>query len=150
VKLSTHFRLAEFEFSATATRHGIPNAVPERLMPNLMRLVGMLEQVRQIAGGQPLRITSGYRNAQINRLVRGSDNSAHMDARAADFTIPAYGSPLDLCELIAESGIEFDQLIHEYGAWVHLGIAREGVAPRRQTLTIDRTGTRPGLHRVIA
>ena len=150
MKLSAHFTLQEFEFSSTATRHNIPNNVPERLMPNLMRLVVILEQVRQIAGGQPVRVTSGYRDPKLNRLVNGSNNSAHTEARAADFTIPAYGSPLDLCLLIAESGVQYDQLIHEFGRWVHIAVAKDNMAPRRQNLTIDRTGTRHGLHKVIA
>lgn len=148
--LSTHFRLEEFEFSEAATRHGIDNHVPERLIPNLGRLIGVLEQVRQLCGGAPMRITSGYRGGELNRLVRGSDHSAHLDCRAADFQIPAFATPLEICERIAASPIHFDQLIHEFGAWVHVSIARENVEPRRQLLTIDRTGTRAGLHRVLA
>ena len=34
----------------------------------------------------------------------------------------------------------FDQLIHEYGRWVHLGLAPEGVTPRLQALTIFTPG----------
>ncbi len=145
MKLSAHFTLREFEFSQTAIRHGLDNRVPERLMPNLGRLVGVLEQVRQIAGGHPLRISSGYRSQKLNALVKGSPESAHIEARAADFTIPAYGSPLDVCKLIAGSGVQFDQLIHEFGAWVHIAVPPMGVEPRHRTLTIDRQGTRGGL-----
>lgn len=145
MKISAHFTLAELEVSQIATRHGLDNRVPDRLMPNLGRLVGALEQVRQIAGGHPLRISSGYRSQKLNTLVKGSQDSAHIEARAADFTIPAYGSPLEVCRLIAWSGVQFDQLIHEFGAWVHISVPRMGVEPRNQTLTLDRQGPRGGL-----
>ena len=35
---------------------------------------------------------------------------------------------------IEASGLEYDQLILEYG-WVHVGLAREGLLPRREALT---------------
>lgn len=145
MRLSAHFTLAEFETSQTAARRGIDNRVPERLMPNLQRLVGALEQVRQIAGGNSLRISSGYRAPQVNALVGGSATSDHMDARAADFTIPSFGTPLELCLLIAGSEIQYDQLIHEFGAWVHMSVPGQGQRARRRNLTIDRQGARTGL-----
>jgi hypothetical protein len=51
---------------------------------------------------------------------------------ACDFVCPDFGTPYEVAEAIARVGIEFDQLIREYG-WVHLGLS-EG-EPRRQTLT---------------
>jgi hypothetical protein len=36
---------------------------------------------------------------------------------------------------IAASSIVFDQLIYEYGRWVHLGLEIAGEAPRFQTLS---------------
>jgi len=32
-------------------------------------------------------------------------------------------SPFDTCELIVAMGLPFDQVIHEFGRWVHLGVA---------------------------
>jgi hypothetical protein len=37
---------------------------------------------------------------------------------------------------IARSGLVYDQIIHEYGRWVHLGLAAGDSPPRRQLLTI--------------
>ena len=48
----------------------------------------------------------------------------------------------DRCRAIAAAGIRFDQLIHEFGRWVHLSVDPR---MRRNVLTIDRSGTRPGL-----
>jgi zinc D-Ala-D-Ala carboxypeptidase len=143
--LSAHFARAEFEVSDSAARNNIRNRIPDEAMPNLIGLVGLMEQVRQVLGGFPITITSGYRSPELNALVRGSKTSAHMDARAADFICPRAGSPYDVCKIIAASGIEFDQLIHEFGRWVHIATPPPGRAPRKRILTIDRLGTREGI-----
>lgn len=41
---------------------------------------------------------------------------------------------------IANSDIPYDQLILEYGRWVHMAIAREGAEPRRELLMIFEQG----------
>jgi len=43
------------------------------------------------------------------------------------------------------ASLDFDQLIHEFGGWVHVGRAPAGQAARHQVLTIDRAGARFGL-----
>ena len=70
---------------------------------------------------------------------------SHPRGLAMDFTAPAFGTPLEVCRAIAASEIDFDQVIHEFGAWCHLGVAAPGEAGRRMVLTIDRAGERPGL-----
>ena len=72
----------------------------------------------------------------------GSAPPAHMVGFAADFACPANGKPLAVCRAIAAAGIPFDQLIHEYGRWIHIGI---GPRARQQLLTIDSRGGRAGL-----
>lgn len=49
---------------------------------------------------------------------------------------------LAVAHAIQRSGIAFDQLLHEFDAWVHISFAAH---PRAQVLTIDARGTRPGL-----
>ena len=46
------------------------------------------------------------------------------------------GNLLAVAQAIAASPLRFDQLIHEYGRWVHLGLAPATCEPRLQTLTI--------------
>ena len=41
-----------------------------------------------------------------------------------------------------QKSTERDQLIHEFGRWVHLSVDPR---MRRDVLTIDRSGARPGL-----
>jgi hypothetical protein len=43
-------------------------------------------------------------------------------------------------KLMGVEALPFDQLIHEYGRWVHLGLAVDGKTPRLQALTIFTPG----------
>jgi zinc D-Ala-D-Ala carboxypeptidase len=143
-RLSEHFTLAELTVSETAARRGLDNTPPPSALGNLVRLAALLEAVRtQI--GRPVIVISGYRAPEVNRLVGGNTGSAHTAGRAADIISPAFGTPLQLARAIEASGLPFDQVIHEFGRWVHVSIAPEGAPPRRMALTIDLTGTRTGL-----
>ena len=67
--------------------------------------------------------------------IGGVDTSEHCDGRAADIICPAYGSPYQVAQAIYAAGIEFNQLILEYGAWVHISIPKCGRGPKMETLT---------------
>lgn len=136
--MTPNFTLAEL----TVTTTGLVNTPNADQLANIERLAATLERVRKVLGGKPLLVTSAFRSPAVNRAVGGAPTSSHVHGLAADFTCPRYGSPLQVCMAIEESGIEFDQLIHEYGRWVHLGI---GPRERGEVLTIDKRGTRPGL-----
>lgn len=136
--MTPHFTLSEL----TRTDTGLANSPSDDELENLKRLAETLEQVRAALGGNPLRVTSAFRSRAVNKAVGGSPTSAHVLGLAADFTCPRFGPPLAVCRAIEATGIEFDQLIHEYGQWVHIGI---GPRKRSQVLTIDRHGTRSGL-----
>lgn len=141
-QLSRYFTLEEMTISETAARRGIINRPSAKALENLKRLTALLDQVRDQLG-HPIIVTSGYRSPEVNAAVGGSKTSAHCQGLAVDFTCPGVGSPLEVARRIAAMGLEFDQLIHEFGTWVHLGLRDD--APRRQLLTIDRRGTRAGL-----
>jgi len=142
--LSRYFSLDEMTLSETAVRYGISNKPGPVELANLRRLCATLDKVRDLLG-HPVIVTSGYRSESLNRAVNGSRSSAHMQGLAADIRCPGFGSPLAVCRAIAGSGIEFDQVIHEFGSWCHVGLAREDVMSRRQLLTIDSRGTAGGL-----
>jgi len=144
--LSAHFTLAEFTFSETAARAGVKNVPTIPAFLSLQKLAGVMELVRYLCGNNPITITSGYRNEETNRLVGGSANSAHMLGLAADFIVPCFGDPYDVCVAIQPyvGLLRIDQLIWEYGDWIHLGLCPHGVAPRGECLTIDEKGTRVG------
>ena len=143
--LSPHFTLQEFTYSQTASREGIPNQPDATAMENLKRTADVMEKVRTMCGNKPVTITSGYRGPQLNAAVGGSSTSAHCHGLAADFIIPGCGDPYAVCKIIEphmkELGI--DQLIWEYGDWVHLGLSSG--PPRYMAMTIDNSGTTMGI-----
>ena len=133
--LSPHFSLAELTASSMAARRGLPNTPGPEAFANLHRVALLLEDVRRLLGDKPVLVSSGYRSPPVNQLVKGSRNSAHMHGLAADFIVPAYGSPLQVCQAIEGSGLWFfDQLILE-GTWVHISLSPGPVPPRREVLT---------------
>jgi hypothetical protein len=55
-----------------------------------------------------------------------------MDGWAIDCSSSAH-TPYEVCQLVLKAGIKFDQMIHEYGRWMHISFAPE---MRQQELTI--------------
>ncbi len=148
-QLSPNFTLEEFTRSQTAARKGIDNTPDARILTNLRHLAAQLERVRTLLGNVPIHVSSGFRSAALNKAVGGSRKSAHMLGLAIDFTAPNFGTVLQTAKAVAQSDIEFDQIIHEYGSWVHLGVAAPGTQGARQLLTIAHgTGYLPGLKKI--
>jgi len=146
--LTAHFTLEEFTRSDKARSLSIDNTPAPVIVANLRRLARFNELVRLELAGASIIISSGYRCQALNRAVGGAGNSAHLEGLACDFTAPAFGTPMEICQAMEKSYLQFDQLIYERvggAVWVHLGIAVEGKTPRRQVLTIDSRGTRAGL-----
>jgi hypothetical protein len=135
--LSAHFSLAELTISQAATRLDIDNTPNEAQADNLRRLAETLEQVRSVLG-KPVTVNSGFRSAAVNVAVGGVPTSEHCDGRAADIICPAYGNPYQVAKAIYDAGLEFNQLILEFGQWVHISIPRQGSAPKGESLTYRR------------
>jgi hypothetical protein len=130
--MTEHFSLDELTASQEATRHGINNKPSEKVVENLRMLAALLEQVRELLGDRSIRISSGYRSLALNRHIGSNDTSAHVRGYAADFTCPAFGTPITVAKKIAESNLKFDQLICEGNAWIHISCDPKN---RRQVLT---------------
>jgi hypothetical protein len=138
--LSTNFTLDEFTNSQTAERNGIDNTPPDSMLPTLRQTAYGLELVRTLLNNKPILISSGYRSPALNAAAGGAQGSQHLLGEACDFTCPTYGTPEQVVRAIVASKIPFDQVIHEFGRWVHISF---GPRNRRQALTIDKMGTRP-------
>ena len=152
-KLAPNFSLWEMVRSATATAKKIFN-LPDEAGIERLRLVAVniLQPVRNFFG-RSVRVNSGYRSPALNAAVgsKASKTSQHMKCEAVDFEIMGVDNYV-LAQWIAKN-LEYDQLILEfYGndksdpndGWVHCSytIRRQN---RKQDLTINNKGTRPGL-----
>lgn len=118
MNLSENFTLEELTASEVALRKGIDNTPDAEIIAHLTELATGLEEVRRLLG-VPMHINSGYRSPKVNIAVGGSATSAHCDGYAADFVAPQFGTPVEVCRAIRDSGIKFDQIIFE-GTWTHL------------------------------
>lgn len=145
MRVSENFTLAEFERSQTAARNGIDNSVPAEYLGNITTLCETLLQPLRDAFG-PVFVTSGYRCPELNRAVGGSSGSQHKYGQAADIVLAADMTPLEVCQWFRDNDMPYWQNIHEFGEWTHISIPPGDVAPKREDLTIDRFGARPGLH----
>ena len=131
MQLSEHFTLDEATHSDTAIRQGIDNQPSTVQLENMKVAAANLEKVRAITGA--LNINSWLRLPAVNVAVGGSKVSSHMDGWAIDFTCKGFGDTYAVAQALAKSDIKFDQLIHEFGRWVHISFAPE---MRQQRLTI--------------
>ena len=84
---SEFFTLAELTASETADRHKINNLPSAEIIGNLQYGVDMvLDPLRRLYG-KPIKINSGYRCSELNKIVGGVSNSWHLKGNAADIHI---------------------------------------------------------------
>lgn len=149
--LTPHFKLSEFEKSATAQACGINNSVPSQYVPILQQLCQeVLEPLRSFVG-KPIIISSGYRCNQLNVKVGGAYASQHTLGEAADIRLPltsytAWDDNKRHTDLETahrwfdwiESHCDFDQLILETSNgkdyWIHVSCRRNRRANRHQVI----------------
>ena len=129
MQLSEHFTLEEMTFSDTAQRHGIDNLPDDHELENLKLSAAKMELVRNLLS-IPISVTSAYRNWRVNELIGGVSTSSHCNGLAVDFK-PIGLDHYEAAKKIEASGLQYDQLILEYG-WIHLGF---GPQMRRESLT---------------
>lgn len=142
-QLSEHFTLEELIHSDTAAVRGIDNRPRDPAIVEQLRLLATntLEKIRTLCGDHPVTITSGYRCPTLNACVGGVSDSAHLYGCAADFVIPDFGTPSEICRFLLPymTMLELDQLIDEAGGggkWVHVGRALPPAEPRHMALNI--------------
>jgi hypothetical protein len=119
MNLSAHVPLAEFENSPTATTHGINNKMSESQIASAKLLCENVFEPLRIHLNIPIKISSGFRCVQLNKMIKGSSTSQHTKGEAMDIKIDAKGFHF------IKDKLEFDQLIWEFGnddnpQWVHV------------------------------
>jgi len=137
--LSPNFTLDELTHTDHRQFDNTPNADE---LANLSRLAAFLEQVKTVLGGKPVMINSAFRCKQVNDAVGSKDTSQHRVGCAADIRVPGM-TPDEVVKAIIASGIGYDQIIREFDRWTHISVPSvAGDNPRRQSLIIDKQGTR--------
>lgn len=136
IRLSENFWLREFLRSDVAARRGVELTASAEIIVELRRLCMTVLEPLRLSVGRPWIISSGYRPEWLNKAIGGSATSAHVYGRASDQNVTGM-STIALARMVAGSVdmLPIDQVIYEFGQWVHIGIAAKGVEPRRQVLT---------------
>lgn len=121
MNISQNFTLEELLRSETASRKNVSEqwTPSDAVKDNLKKLCdNVLEPLRSFVG-KPLIITSGYRCKRVNKLVGCSPTSQHTEGKAADFHVSGM-TVESLFKFIINLDLEFDQIIQEFDAWVHI------------------------------
>jgi hypothetical protein len=138
-QLSVHFTLEELTHTDHRQFDNSPNASETA---NLIRLAGLLEDVKIILGNKPIIVNSAFRSKQVNDAVGSKDTSQHRIGCAADIRVPNM-TPDEVVRAVIASDLPFDQIIREFDRWTHISIPNTSdTKPRRQALIIDKAGTR--------
>ena len=139
-QLSVHFTLEELTHTDHREFDNTPNASETA---NLIRLAGLLEDVKLTLGSKPVMINSAFRCKQVNDAVGSKDSSQHRIGCAADIRIPDM-TPDEVVRAIIAADLPYDQIIREFDRWTHISVPNTPDGkPRKQALIIDKAGTRP-------
>lgn len=145
MQISEHFTLAELTRSQTAQRKGIGNMPTPEHVRNLELLCKeVLEPLRKLYG-KPIRISSGYRSAALNKLVGGSAASHHCSGMAVDIDQGSAAENMRIFNLLKAYGT-FTQLIFEFGTleagpdWVHVSYESDDL--KREILRALKNGNK--------
>lgn len=130
MRLSNNLTLAEVTKSATAKRKGISNEPTIEHLENLKALALNIFQPLRDYFGVPITVSSGYRSADLNKLIGGSTTSQHCKGEAIDIDVYGNLTNADVFSYLREH-TNFDQLIWEFGDekqpdWVHCSYKRLG------------------------
>lgn len=133
-----YFTFKEFEDSDKAKELKIDNTIPGNCKQKIIELCdNLLDPLREAWGG-PIKITSGYRCDELNKIVGGSKTSAHFLGYAADL-YPHNGRIEEFKKFVKNFLLtrNFDQCIDESDCnsnWVHIGYKNSKGQQRRQYL----------------
>lgn len=135
--LSRYFQSWEFVRSSRAVELGIANVPTDAQFRSMVRLCDtVMDPVREEFGSW--FVSSGFRCVALNEAVDGYRKSAHPFGCACDGR--AYDPRVALVDVMRwfqgpGAKLPYDQVIYEYGRWIHIGIRRPGYSgPRRQLL----------------
>lgn len=122
MSLGKHFTIEEMTRSDAAEQLKIANTYTQAEYNNLKALVENILDPLRIKVGKPITINSGFRNERVNRAVGGAATSQHRFGQAADLVIKGM-TTREIVNLIIDMKLPYDQLIEEFGSWVHVSFS---------------------------
>ena len=134
--LSANLTYAEAIASQKATRSNIKNEPTPEILARMVLVANNIFQPIRDHFKKPIRVSSFFRNAQVNKLVGGSVNSQHMAGEAIDLQGTNGLTNAQIFEYVRQN-LNFDQLIWEFGttkepAWVHVSFRGAGRGKNRK------------------
>jgi hypothetical protein len=144
MQLSKNLALSEVTRSETAKRRGISNMPTPEHIENFKLLAEKVFQPIRDHFGVPIRISSGYRSAALNKAIGGSLSSQHCQGEAIDIDMDGTSITNAAIFNYIKDNLEFDQLIWEFGTdanpdWVHVSYESTG-KQRKQILKAKKAG----------
>ncbi len=135
LKISPNF----FWEEATVTQQrGLDNTPPLVVIPSLVMVFNdQMEKIRALLDC-PIHINSAFRSQAVNEAVGGSKTSQHTKGQAVDWTPMKETTLKETMDAILSSDIVFDQIIYEFGSWIHISRPDFGAEPRRSILMIGK------------
>ena len=113
----------EVIYSKTAIDNNIDNTPNSEQLANIQLLAENIFTPLRNHFNNPIKITSFFRNYELNKLVGGSSSSQHREGKAMDIK-GTRNTNKEIFDYIKDN-LQFDQLIFEYGTdsepqWVHV------------------------------
>jgi len=139
MKISEHLELSELTRSESAKRNGILNIPKPEHLENLKKLADKVFEPIRNHFCKPIRISSGYRSAELNKITKGSSaTSQHSTGEAIDIDMDFTDITNKEVFDYIKKNLSFDQLIWEFGTdknpdWVHVSYESSG-KQRKQIL----------------
>ncbi|GHV47645.1 peptidase M15 [Bacteroidia bacterium] len=133
--ISRNFTWEEMMSSETACKHGLSNVPGEEEQQAIEDLVKRVLQPLLQAYGDPIRISSGYRCMELNRLTGGSPHSQHIRGEAADCVA---GNAQRLLGVLLGNDIPFDQaILYKKQNFLHVSIKSDSRLKNRREIIIN-------------
>ena len=144
MKISKHLSLSEIIRSESAKRNNISNIPTAQHLENFKILAEKVFEPIREHFKSPIRISSGYRSAALNKLIKGSATSQHSTGEAIDIDMDGTSITNKQVFDYIKKDLEFDQLIWEFGTesnpdWVHVSYESTG-KQRKQVLKAFKQG----------
>lgn len=149
---SKYFTLDQLVSSSLAKKYNIANNPTQRDIENLSLLCkNVLDPLHEKFNGK-FKITSGFRNIDLNNKIGGSKTSEHLTGQAADIVATGGVKNSDIFKYIREN-LKYGQLIWEFGTsanpdWVHVSYNVDRM--RQQDLRAYKEGGKSKIDKYFA